>query len=56
MAITNPSSKFEKHQTLDFFYYDRFLVSFFKKKSMSAFSDIFENHLLHTLKSLYVFI
>ena len=52
-VITQPFSRLEKHQTFDFFlcliFYDFF------KMSISAFSDISENHQLHILKSLQVY-
>ena len=50
-VVTNQSSRLEKHQTLDFLLMTDFL-RFFLKISISAFSDIFENHQLHILKSL----
>ena len=54
--ITNPSSGLEKHQTLDLLLMPDFFYDFFLKISTSAFSDIFENHQLHILESLYVFL
>ena len=53
-VITNPSSRLEKHQSLDFVLMTDF-YDLLKKISISAFSDIFEDHRLHTLKSLHVF-
>ena len=53
-VVTNPSCRLEKHQTLDFLLVTVF-YDFFLKISISAFSDIFENHQLHILKSLHVF-
>ena len=53
-VIINPSSRLEKHQTLEFSPMTE-MLRFIKKTSFSAFSDMFENHQLHILKSLCVF-
>ena len=50
--ITNLASRLEKCQTLGFLLMADFLC-FFKKNSISAFSDFLENLQLHILKSLY---
>ena len=52
-VITNLASRLEKCQTLDFFYLWPIFYDFWKKISISAFSDFFENLQLHMLKSLY---
>ena len=53
-VITHPSSRHEKHQTLDFLLMTDFLW-LFKTSHFPHLSNIFENHQPHVLKSLYVF-
>ena len=53
-VISNPSCSLEKHQTSDFFSFERFFMIFLKKL-ISTFSDFFENNQLHILISLYAF-
>ena len=51
-VITNPSSRLEKHHTLEFL----LRADFYELKKINfCFSNVFENHQLQILKPLYVF-